>query len=123
MNLIAVSENIRKLRELRNYTQEFMADKISVTRETYGKIERGEPALKVETLINIASVLEVPVTKLFDFDPQVFFNHSTNNTSLVNSSHSTIHPIPDDFLGVINKTLSLLQEQNSVLIQLVSQKK
>jgi transcriptional regulator with XRE-family HTH domain len=122
MDLTVVSENIRKLRELKNYTQEFMADKISVTRETYGKIERGEPGLKVDTLINIASVLEVPVTKLFDFDPQIFFNHSSN-TGLINSSHSTIHPIPDDFLAVINKTLSLLQEQNSVLIQLVSSKK
>lgn len=122
MDMLHVGDNIRKLRELKNYTQEYMADKLKMARETYGKIERGELGLKVETIFNIATLLEVSVTRILDFDPQQFFNHSNNN-SLINGSNSQIHPpAQDDLLKVISQTFKMLQEQHTAIMDALNKK-
>ncbi len=37
-----IGEKIKKIRELKNYTQEYMAAQIGITQAGYSKIERGE---------------------------------------------------------------------------------
>lgn len=92
-----------------------------MARETYGKIERGEPGLKLETIFNIAAVLEVSVTRILDFDPQQFFNHSNNN-SLINGSNSHIHPPQEDLLKMITESFQIIREQNVVIMDMLRKK-
>lgn len=44
---IIIGERIRKIREIRNYTQEYVAREMSITASAYGKIERGENDLSL----------------------------------------------------------------------------
>ena len=60
-----------KLKELRNtagITQEELADQTEVTIETISNIERGIFGPRFDTLDKIASILDIPVKDLFDFD-------------------------------------------------------
>jgi transcriptional regulator with XRE-family HTH domain len=50
-----------KRMELR-YTQEYMAFKLEISQNAYSKIELGYTKLTVETLFNIADLLETDVT-------------------------------------------------------------
>lgn len=66
--------NIRKIRELKNLTREYVAEELKMSMSGYGKIERGEVDLTVSKLIEIAKVLDVSIEFIFRFDVSVFFN-------------------------------------------------
>jgi transcriptional regulator with XRE-family HTH domain len=66
--------NIRKIRELKNLTREYVAEELKMSMSGYGKIERGEVDLTVSKLIEIAKVLDVSIEFIFRFDVSIFFN-------------------------------------------------
>ena len=73
---------IKKLRELRNYTQEFMAEKLSMSQTGYSNIERDETDVSLSRLQQIAKVLEIKLQDLLGFDEKMMFVGSmTNNNS------------------------------------------
>ncbi len=49
---------IKRLRELRNYTQEYMAGRLGISQRGYSKIESGKSTLSVQRLRQIAEALE-----------------------------------------------------------------
>ncbi|MGN6638721.1 MAG: helix-turn-helix domain-containing protein [Mucilaginibacter sp.] len=53
-----LASNIRKAREYRNYTQEYLAYKLRISQNAYSKIELGHTKLTVDRLFQIAEVLE-----------------------------------------------------------------
>lgn len=71
-----VYENIRKIRELKNLTREFVAAELKMSTSGYGKIERGDVDLTVSKLIEISKVLEVSIEFIFKFDVSIFFNET-----------------------------------------------
>jgi len=64
IRLKLITDNIRKLRESRNYSQEYMAGKLRISQNTYSKLELGYTALTLERLILIATILEVSLISL-----------------------------------------------------------
>ena len=59
-----IAANIRHKREYRNYTQEYLALKLSISQNAYSKIELGYTKITVERLFQIADVLEFDVVEL-----------------------------------------------------------
>ena len=53
-----VAENIRKVREYRNYTQEYLAAKLCISQNAYSKIELGYTKITVDRLLHIAEILD-----------------------------------------------------------------
>jgi transcriptional regulator with XRE-family HTH domain len=53
-----VAGNIRKIREFRNYTQEYLAAKLHISQNAYSKIELGYTKITLDRLFHIAAVLE-----------------------------------------------------------------
>lgn len=66
-----VAGNIRKIREYRNYTQDYLAAKMSISQNAYSKIELGYSRITLDRLLQIATVLEVDVTKLIYLDHEM----------------------------------------------------
>ena len=54
-----VASNIRKIREFRNYTQEYLAAKLEITQNAYCKIELGYSNLSLERFFKICEILEI----------------------------------------------------------------
>jgi transcriptional regulator with XRE-family HTH domain len=59
-----VAVNIRKIREFRNYTQEYLAMKLNISQNAYSKIELGYTKITLERLYQIAQILEVDLIEL-----------------------------------------------------------
>ncbi|QPH37969.1 helix-turn-helix domain-containing protein [Pedobacter endophyticus] len=59
-----VAGNIRKIREYRDYTQDYLAAKLKISQNAYSKIELGYSKLTIERLFQVADILEVEVTHL-----------------------------------------------------------
>ena len=64
-----IRNNIRKLRFNSNeMTQQALADKIGVTRQTVLAIESGKYSPTLELAFRIASVFEVPLEDVFQYE-------------------------------------------------------
>lgn len=63
-----VAANIRKIREHRNYTQEYLAAKLHISQNAYSKIELGYTRITVERLFQIAEVLGVDPVEVISID-------------------------------------------------------
>jgi transcriptional regulator with XRE-family HTH domain len=73
-----VGSNIKKLRELRNYTQEYMAEALKITQAGYSKIEKDGTDITFKKLVQIAEILEVKLADILEFDEKLVFNFSEN---------------------------------------------
>jgi len=72
----SVSINIRKIREYRNYTQEYLALKLGITQNAYSKIELAYTKITLDRLFQIAEILEV--------DIEVILNKNSDEIILLN---------------------------------------
>jgi DNA-binding XRE family transcriptional regulator len=61
-----VAANIRKVRETKNFTQDYLAAKLGISQNAYSKIELGYSKITINRLIEIAVILEVEVRTLLD---------------------------------------------------------
>lgn len=67
----SVAANIRKIREEKNYTQEYLAAKLKISQNAYSKIELGYTKITLERLFQIAEVLETsPIELIGDTLPE-----------------------------------------------------
>jgi putative transcriptional regulator len=66
-----ISNNIRKLRfEHGEMTQQQLADKVKVTRQTIVAIEKGDYSPSLELAFRIARVFGLPLEEVFSFDEE-----------------------------------------------------
>jgi transcriptional regulator with XRE-family HTH domain len=63
-NTLAVAAKIRKIREQRNYTQDYLAAKLKISQNAYSKTELGYTQITIGRLSAIAKVLEVEMVDL-----------------------------------------------------------
>jgi len=63
--LVALGQQIRKVRQERKISQEDFAAKAGIDRSYYGAVERGERNVAALNLMRIATALEVEVGMLF----------------------------------------------------------
>jgi transcriptional regulator with XRE-family HTH domain len=61
-----VGNNIKQIRELRNYTQEYMAQKLSMSQSAYARIESGTIIPEVDKLQRIAEILDIDISVLLN---------------------------------------------------------
>jgi transcriptional regulator with XRE-family HTH domain len=74
--------NIRKIREFRNYTQDYLAAKLNISQNAYSKIELGYSSITLSRLINIAEILEISLVELITFSgEEVSFMKLTEKAS------------------------------------------
>ena len=59
-----LNENIKTIRKSKGLSQQNLADKLHVVRQTVSKLERGLSVPDTEMLISISEALEVPVSTL-----------------------------------------------------------
>jgi transcriptional regulator with XRE-family HTH domain len=86
-----IGTNIKNIREIKNFSQEYMASEIDVSQSTYARIESGTAIPKIDRLQRIAEVLEVDLstllstTNIFNFtfsktaNQSGYINNQTNN--------------------------------------------
>ncbi len=72
LEMKAVAGNIRKVREYRNYTQDYLAAKLEISQNAYSKIELGYSKITLDRLFHIALILEVEVMELLQFDAEKY---------------------------------------------------
>lgn len=125
-----VNEKIRKLRESKEWSQEQMAEKMSMSLNGYAKIERGETKLHLDKLEQIAQVLDVDFVELItEGEKNVCFQIESPQGSVYQGSNDQSLMIEIEKLKLALKHKDELLEQKQLeinrldrLIQLLEQK-
>ena len=82
---MSVGTKIRKVRELKGFSQQDMAKKLEMSQNNYSKIELGRVSVSMDRFQEIADILEIEPMKIMDFDEsQVFNNHDQKGGSAAN---------------------------------------
>jgi transcriptional regulator with XRE-family HTH domain len=90
-----VGQKIKKLRELRNYTQSYMAIELDMTQQGYSKIEK-EGRLTVDQLDKIAIILNVDSTYILNFNEAQLIKDSTPSAAKAWSDVNSLIPSHGD---------------------------
>jgi transcriptional regulator with XRE-family HTH domain len=76
-----IPRNIKKFRELKNYTREEMAASLDMSPSGYAKIEQGNVDIGIRRLEQIAEILQVEVRQIMEFEVSQVFNICDNTIS------------------------------------------
>lgn len=63
--LVAIGKRIRDVREKQGFSQEDFAEHVGISRSHYGCIERGQFAVSLPKLLDIAIALNIEIGALF----------------------------------------------------------
>jgi transcriptional regulator with XRE-family HTH domain len=89
-----IGSNIRKVRELKNFTQEYVAKKLGVSRSFYIKVENNETQIKFEHLHELSQIMNVKLNDIIDFNNKQIFSDSNSQLKeqdLVNNVSGNQH--------------------------------
>lgn len=109
MNQI-IGEKIRKIRSIKGYNQEYMAQKLSISQRSYSKLERGEIKIDWNRINDIAEILEVDPITLVNGEDIITFNNC-NQSGKQNTIHNNYFP------EEIKKNYDILLSEKDKIIQ------
>lgn len=116
---MVLNDKIRILREMKNWTQEEMAEKMQMSKSGYSKIERGQSKMTTEKLEQIAAIFDVDVTELLSMGLNGTFNlikENGNQSNYYGNSESLSHEI-DKLKLMIAHQEELLKQKEIIIAQ------
>ena len=108
-------QKLKNLRELKNLTQEHMAEQLGLTTRAYSKIESGETQLTINRLNEISAILGVDPIEALGFDHQNIFNNCTQEGN-IGINHINL---PDKLIEQYEKRIQQLESEVIFLRALV----
>lgn len=120
---LRIGKKIKQLRELKNYSQEYMATQLKMSVPGYGRIERNEVDVSMERANQIATVLGISLTELISFDEKYIFNNYANNQNafVINSElHQEDKKALNELVDYLKKQL---EAKDALIKELVLGKK
>jgi transcriptional regulator with XRE-family HTH domain len=111
-----IGQKIKKLRELKNFTQEYMADQMDMTQPSYSKIESGETDVSYSKLEKIAKSLEIRPEDIMTFNENMVFNVMHNKDG---QNGLVINQMSNDVKVLYENQISSLKSENEHLKHLL----
>ena len=115
---------IRKKREEKGYSQDYMAIQLGITQKTYWRLENGQSKIDLERLQNISKILEIDPLKLISFDEKNTLNN--NDQKRGNAANIFIHAYSEKerhlYESLVNEKdarIKHLEEENKFLRELL----
>lgn len=102
-----IGTRIKRYREIKNLTQEHLAEKLGISQNSYSRLESETVKISTDRLKEIAEILDVPAEYLINTDAPVY--NFSNNASIKYAGQ--IENIFDDQKELLHKTIEILEVQ------------
>jgi len=116
---LKIGLKIKKIRELKNLTQEHVAGKLGMTQSSYSKIENEESDISFKRLHQIATLFDMLPEELISFNESLVFNLTNNKKAsgmVINQMSANERKVYEDhILTLKNEIHHLKQVMNKVL--------
>lgn len=102
-----INENIKSIRELKNYTQQYMAFRLGITQAGYSKMERNGSRISFEKLEEIAVIFEMELGSIINFGSSFNFKSTPQNmqNTAAGKEGSSIDNLYRDKIVLLEKLL------------------
>jgi len=111
---LQIGQKIKKLRELKNFTQSHLASELGITQSAYSKIELGETEVSYTKLTKIAQVLGMSPEEIMTFNEQMIFNvmhNQTGNGFVINKGFTENEKkLYEDQIGHLKEEINYLKK-------------
>lgn len=91
-------ETLRKVRREKNFSQEYMAEKLDITQKAYSDIENGKTIIKNDILLKLAKILDLNPDDLCSISNSCSDVHKLKNEELLKLLTQNNIDIPDHLL-------------------------
>jgi len=84
-----LSTRLKILREVHDFTQEYVAGVLNISQNSYCLIEKGETKITIDRLVQLAHLYKMDIVDLLKFNEQTYIsniNNSSVNSESVNIS-------------------------------------
>ncbi len=107
-----IGTQIKKIRELKNFTQEYMAEQLNISQSAYAKMEKDDSDLTISKIKKIAEILNIKVEDLINFNDKYIFNNysKTENGFYINQASPTEKELYQNHIQSLEKENSFLKE-------------
>ena len=119
-----IGGTLLKIRAIKGIKQESVAKQLGITTNGYGKIERGESAINIDRLEQIANILGISAMDIMQFDESIIFNINTISNSAPNGIVNN-YSLSAEELGLLMaqiKSLNEIVERQNKMIDLLMKK-
>lgn len=109
-----IGVKIRRIRELKGFSQENVAQELGMSINGYGKIERNEVSISFDKLIKISEILNVDLESIIGFDDNVAFNNFNSKIEWQVAHYMMpveMKKLYEDKITLLEDKISYLQEQ------------
>ena len=110
MDTLRIGQKIKKLRELKNLTQEHMAEVICLSQSAYSRIELGDTEVTYSKLERISQELGMRPEEVIAFNESMVFNVMHNQTG-----NGLVIQNSDIERQLFEQQITLLKEENAHL--------
>ncbi|MFZ7253926.1 MULTISPECIES: helix-turn-helix domain-containing protein [Avibacterium] len=107
-----IHETVRTMREINQFTQEEMAEKLGISLNGYSKLERGISKLSLEKLEKIAEIFHINVSELYSATEKGFFCLFSEN-----SQNNSVYYANSDAVAQENEKLKLIITHKEELLK------
>jgi transcriptional regulator with XRE-family HTH domain len=122
----SIGKNILLYRKMRGIKAMDIAERLGVNESTYGRYERGETMINIETLQKISEILKVDPLSLLSASPNNFFENGSNSPNVGFASHGSYYnkttneqqsemmlKLMQNLMSLNERLISLLEKKNS----------
>lgn len=107
---LKIGFKIKKLKELKNYTQAYMADRLNMGVSGYNKIENDKTEITLSKILSIAEVLETDLETILNLDTKnMYFQHNEGNTLV--TGHNTNLTINGNIEHMLKSLMNEIEKQ------------
>lgn len=112
---------LRMLREMNNYTQEYVAQVLDISPNTYSLLEKGQSAITINRMEKLAELYQLDLGDLLRLSDQTIIHHITSQSSGICSENVNIHNtgLAEDERNSYKETIARLEAQNDKLMALL----
>lgn len=102
-----IGDKIRKIRELKGFSQDYMASQLEISQRAYSKIENNDIKLDWGRIEDISKILQIEPIELVSFDDSLIFN----NCSQSGKSNIIHNNFPDELKKNYEDRIQHLNEE------------
>lgn len=115
-----LGNKLRMLREVNNYTQEYVASVLDIAPNTYSLLEKGQATFSIERIEKLAQLYKLDVSDFLRLSDQTIIHHITHSNGICSENVNIHHNgLEADERQMYKDTIARLEEQNNKLMNLI----